>query len=154
MPKRSGKRGGRRAWPLAVAVVAGALALVGGLMALRGGGEAYRSFPNYTSFTNEELWRAYRFAASPQGEVLAYIPCYCGCVYHGHRDNRDCYVKRQTEEGTVYDSHAAGCSVCVAITLDVEALLQQGADLPSIRRAIDNRYGGLGPGTPTPYPGA
>jgi protein-disulfide isomerase len=51
---------------------------------------------------------AYRFAiANP--DVLEAIPCYCGCNQVGHVDNRMCYVRSESADGTVVlDDHAAG----------------------------------------------
>lgn len=42
-------------------------------------------------------------------EVLGYIPCYCGCVRDGHRDNFDCYVAEARVDGwVVLDTHGFG----------------------------------------------
>ncbi len=51
---------------------------------------------------------AYRFAiANP--EILAKLPCYCGCNQVGHENNRMCYVQSETADGqVVFDSHALG----------------------------------------------
>ena len=56
----------------------------------------------------EEVQEAYRFAvANP--EVLAVIPCYCGCGQAGHKNNRMCYVQSENPDGTVvFDDHAKG----------------------------------------------
>lgn len=49
---------------------------------------------------------AYAFAAR-QADVLQYIPCYCGCERHGHRSNRDCYVKGGNTQGLPnWDDHS------------------------------------------------
>jgi Protein of unknown function with PCYCGC motif len=45
---------------------------------------------------------AYRFAAE-HPEVLAYVPCYCGCERSGHRGNDDCFVTRRDEKGDVVE---------------------------------------------------
>jgi hypothetical protein len=54
-----------------------------------------------------ELQRLYRYALEHEAD-LRYIPCTCGCGSFGHRDNRHCYVKAATADGTVtFTSHAA-----------------------------------------------
>jgi hypothetical protein len=63
--------------------------------------QEYRQLPT-------EVQEAYRFAlANP--DILAKIPCYCGCGAIGHMDNYMCYVQRETASGRLLlDSHAAG----------------------------------------------
>lgn len=41
---------------------------------------------------------AYAYAAR-RGDVLEYMPCYCGCERQGHRSNKDCFVKGKTVAG-------------------------------------------------------
>jgi hypothetical protein len=49
---------------------------------------------------------AYAFAAT-QAEVLAHVPCYCGCERDGHRSNADCYLAGRTAaNGPVWNDHA------------------------------------------------
>jgi len=43
---------------------------------------------------------AYTFAAE-HPEVLAYVPCYCGCERGGHRGNDDCFVMARAANGDV-----------------------------------------------------
>jgi hypothetical protein len=43
---------------------------------------------------------AYRFAiANP--EVLAQLPCYCGCGGMGHKSDLDCFVEEFNPDGTI-----------------------------------------------------
>lgn len=95
---------------------------------------------------------AYRFAlANPQ--VLESIPCYCGCVNLGHRNNLECYLKPEsTPEQPVFDDHAVPCGVCVDITHDVMEMLDVTDSRTTIRAYIDSNYSQLAPGTDTPYP--
>jgi len=46
----------------------------------------------------EVVRQAYAYAAR-RGDVLQYMPCYCGCERQGHRSNRDCFVKSMTTTG-------------------------------------------------------
>jgi uncharacterized protein with PCYCGC motif len=55
-----------------------------------------------------EVQDAYRFAVSNYA-TLHWIPCYCGCVAQGHRDNFDCYVSEIKAGGwLVLETHAVG----------------------------------------------
>lgn len=49
---------------------------------------------------------AYRFAiANP--EILAKLPCYCGCGSEGHRSDLDCFIERFDPDGSiVFGYHA------------------------------------------------
>ena len=51
---------------------------------------------------------AYTFAAE-HPEVLAYVPCYCGCERSGHRGNDDCFVMARAANGDVtqWEPHGA-----------------------------------------------
>jgi hypothetical protein len=35
------------------------------------------------------------------GDLMRYMPCFCGCGADGHRSNRDCYVRRVRAGGSV-----------------------------------------------------
>ncbi len=96
---------------------------------------------------------AYRYAAM-NSDVLRYIPCFCGCgLSAGHVNNYDCFVKTANPDGSVIlDPHGLGCGTCVAITLEVIAMREQGMALRAIRAAIDDRWAATGPATKTPYP--
>lgn len=46
----------------------------------------------------KEIRTAYTYAAR-RGDILKYIPCYCGCEKEGHKSVEDCFVKERTPEG-------------------------------------------------------
>jgi hypothetical protein len=48
----------------------------------------------------------YRFAVE-HPEVLAFMPCTCGCGGLGHVATRSCYVKGETPDRVTFTSHAA-----------------------------------------------
>jgi hypothetical protein len=48
-----------------------------------------------------EVVRAVYTFAAEHPEVLAYVPCYCGCEREGHRGNDDCFVKARDAKGDV-----------------------------------------------------
>jgi hypothetical protein len=95
------------------------LLLLGMLLAGCGAGETSRArdgdtgtialapaegLPDYVQDAPPQVQEAYRFAlANP--EVLAQIPCYCGCNTQGHMNNLDCYVVPNTDGE--YEPHAA-----------------------------------------------
>ncbi len=89
--------------------------------------------------------QAYQFAiANP--EVLAQIPCFCGCGAMGHTSNYACYVAGENEDGSLeFDHHALGCSICVDITQDTMRILKEGKSVPEIRAYIERTYAQYGP---------
>jgi hypothetical protein len=110
------------------------------------------ALPDFIVNADHNFQIAYRFAIANPDELSKY-PCYCGCVYMDHMSNLDCYISEIGADGsTVFDNHAAGCGICVEITLDVIWLLNQGWESPQIRSYIDSHYGQRGPGTNTPLP--
>jgi hypothetical protein len=110
------------------------------------------ALPDFMHDADHEFKLAYRFAIANPDELAKY-PCYCGCVNIGHASNLDCYISEISADGVItFDSHAAGCGICVEITLDVMRLLNQGWESPQIRSYIDSHYSQRGPGTNTPLP--
>jgi hypothetical protein len=99
----------------------------------------------------------YDFAAQ-HPEVLKYVPCYCGCGSQGHKANESCFVARRDPKGNVleWDTHGFGCTICVDVAREAMQLYSSGADVNSIRAAIERKWTpGNGDGkTPTPMPPA
>jgi len=98
----------------------------------------------------------FEFAAR-HPEVLAYMPCYCGCEQLGHQGNHDCFVKGRAANGTVteWEAHGIGCAICIDVGREAMLLFKTGASVTAIRAAIEKRYGGNFPSsTPTPRPPA
>ncbi len=63
-------------------------------------------WPQLVTASPAKVRDAYRWAAVNE-ESLRYIPCYCGCVGQGHRDNFDCYVAEKRSGGwLVLSDHA------------------------------------------------
>ena len=90
------------AWALLAVVAIGVagLFLVGGLFG--GTPDGSRAFPTQGV---DPVSEAYSFAVE-HPEVLRYLPCYCGCVANGHRNNEECFVNSRLGDGTVIlDSH-------------------------------------------------
>jgi hypothetical protein len=73
-------------------------------------------------------------AAKDIPEILAELPCFCGCMKHyGHKNNLFCFS----------DSHGAGCNVCENIALDAKEMHSRGASIEEIKKAINDRYARL-----------
>jgi hypothetical protein len=99
----------------------------------------------------DEVRPYYAFAAR-HGDVLDYIPCYCGCTSEGHRSNHDCYVKERSADGRVLEwtPHGITCRIGLDITGDVSLWHEHGKPLRTIRRDIEDEYASRGTATPTP----
>jgi hypothetical protein len=113
--------------------------------------KAWATRPAYVR-QNARTEEAYAYAmASPQ--TLRWMPCYCGCGAMGHGSNLDCFFK-PTRDGLVpsFEEHASYCDICVETALLAKQMSGDGASLRTIRDAIDARFGGGAPGTPTELP--
>ena len=98
----------------------------------------------------------YDFAAQ-HPEVLKYVPCFCGCGSQGHKANESCFVARRDAKGNVleWDTHGFGCTICIDVAREAMQLYSSGADVKSIRAAIERRWAANAEGrTPTPAPPA
>jgi hypothetical protein len=98
----------------------------------------------------------YDFAAQ-HPEVLKYVPCFCGCGSQGHKANESCFVARRDPKGNVleWDTHGFGCTICIDVAREAMQLYSSGADVKSIRAAIERRWAANAEGrTPTPQPPA
>jgi hypothetical protein len=117
-------------------------------------GKTYH-FPDYV-FQNPQAPEAYAIATET-GEVLQYIPCYCGCGNEpfNHISVQDCFINpsKSNADQVVYSNHGAGCSTCINIVLEAKHGIQAGHSLDEIRQKIDEKYSELGVDpTPAPYP--
>jgi hypothetical protein len=99
----------------------------------------------------------YDFAAQ-HPEILSYVPCYCGCGSQGHKHNESCFVTRRDPRGNVleWDTHGFGCTICIDVAREAMQMYSSGADVHSIRAAIERKWtpGNAGGKTPTPLPPA
>lgn len=102
----------------------------------------------------DQIRTLYEFAAQ-YPEVLGYVPCYCGCESNGHTDNDTCFVKRRDAKGNVleWEPHGFGCNVCIDVGLEAMRMYRSGADVASIRTAIERKWTPTShTKTPTPMP--
>jgi len=97
----------------------------------------------------------YDFAAQ-HPEILSYVPCYCGCGADGHKHNESCFVAKRDARGNVteWDTHGFGCTICIDVAREAMQLHASGADVVSIRAAIEKKWtpGNAAGKTPTPFP--
>ncbi len=102
-------------------------------------------FPAY-AYNSAETLSAYKIAQR-MPDVLATIPCYCGCgLTHEHKNLRDCFFN---QDGS-FNDHGSNCHVCAAEALDVSAWHEEGLSPEQIRTQIDAKYSEYGNPTETP----
>jgi hypothetical protein len=61
--------------------------------------------PAFAQQAGAAVAEVYRFAASEDGKVLEWMPCYCGCGGIGHQHNRHCYIKQAQADTVTFTSH-------------------------------------------------
>jgi hypothetical protein len=89
-----------------------------------------RGRPHSLSGHDQDVQAAYNVARQ-RPELLAQLPCYCGCmVKSGHRNSLDCFKT----------THAAECNICIQTALDAARLADRGISLDGIRRYLRNVY--------------
>lgn len=114
---------GRRGCALLAVIAVAALSVLAGGCA-SGGGEpeptdfstrfsAYEPAPEPDGDLSKVVWPDFVTRAGPEvqalyafnienGELMRYMPCFCGCGGDaGHRNNRDCYVRQVNADGSV-----------------------------------------------------
>jgi hypothetical protein len=63
-------------------------------------------WPEFVLAAAPEVKALYEFQVT-HGDLMRYMPCFCGCGNSGHRNNRDCYIRRVNADGSVeFDSMA------------------------------------------------
>jgi hypothetical protein len=91
--------------------------------------------PNVTTMSPDQFSGRIRSsyeAAKEVPEVLAQLPCYCGCMMNsGHKNNLDCFR----------DNHGVECTMCQDIALDAREMWNDGFDIDRIRETVKQRYG-------------
>ena len=101
--------------------------------------------PDY-AYRSELSLKGYQIAVA-QGDLLAQLPCYCGCGEDPRYKNlRDCFIDANGE----FNSHAANCLICQQEAQDASGWREQGLSTKQIRERIDQTYEGRGKPTDTP----
>lgn len=57
-------------------------------------------WPEFVTRAGPEVKALYEFNIE-NGDLMRYMPCFCGCGDDGHRNNRDCYVRQVNPDGSV-----------------------------------------------------
>ncbi|MDQ3693745.1 MAG: PCYCGC domain-containing protein [Chloroflexota bacterium] len=58
-------------------------------------------WPDFVLRAEPDVKRLYEFQVL-NGGLMRYMPCFCGCKDEaGHRNNRDCYIKSVSADGSV-----------------------------------------------------
>jgi hypothetical protein len=58
-------------------------------------------WPDYVLDAPPEVKELYEFQVT-HGDLMRWMPCFCGCGRTaGHRNNRDCYIRRVNADGSV-----------------------------------------------------
>ena len=98
----------------------------------------------------QDLRGVYAYAAT-HADLLAQIPCFCGCAAQGHRSLLNCFVSRFRADGTpAWTDHSFDCEICVHIAREVMLMESQGLQAGQIQAAIDRQYAHGHVRTPTP----
>ncbi|MFQ5874459.1 MAG: PCYCGC motif-containing (lipo)protein [Dehalococcoidia bacterium] len=73
-----------------------------------GGSSTTEDAGDFLGKLDPEVREVYRYALE-RPNVLAYIPCYCGCENVGHGSSLDCFVDGFDSQGQpIFDSHGYG----------------------------------------------
>ena len=87
--------------------------------------------PSY--FAKDPKARAAYQVAKDMPEVLAELPCFCGCMTAlGHESNLFCFK----------DEHGSGCNICEDIALEARDMHDKGLSIERIKDAIRQHFAG------------
>ena len=101
--------------------------------------------PDY-AYRSAMALKGYQIAVAEK-DLLAVLPCYCGCGHDPQYKNlRDCFLDEKGE----FRSHGANCEVCQEEARDAAGWKAQGLSPKEIRQRIDKAYEGRGKPTDTP----
>ena len=145
-PLLSGGPAVRRGWLVVAPMLAVLLVAAGAaaLVAARGDGDTGGSHPMGPEATlelasvSEDVADHYRYAQVHQTD-LSVVPCFCGCEeFLAHENLYDCFVRT---DGAGYDSHAAGCGVCIGEAVVASQLLDAGTPPADVAARIVEQFG-------------
>lgn len=136
-----------RWWWLFVAPVVAVLVVAAGaaaLVAATGDGDdatehaMAAAAPLELASVSDEVAGHYRYAEAHPAE-LSEIPCFCGCEeFLAHQNLYDCFIRA---DGQGYDSHAAGCGVCIGEAAAASQLLDGGLSATDVAARIVEQFG-------------
>jgi hypothetical protein len=136
-----------RWWWLFVAPLIAVLVVGGGAVAIvvataERGADADHAMgaapPLELASVSEDIADHYRYAETHQAALSA-IPCFCGCEeFLAHEHLYDCFIRA---DGAGYDSHAAGCGVCIGEAAVASELLDAGTPAAEVAERIVEQFG-------------
>jgi hypothetical protein len=112
---------------------------------------AWERRPDYVRALPADWQAAYKFALE-RPDVIAWMPCNCGCGGEGHRSNLDCFFDRRESGEITFQEHGSYCDICVETSNLAAKMIGEGKSLAAIRAAVDATFGGGGHSTDTPLP--
>ena len=138
-------RPGVRWWLFVVPLLAVVVAAAGAVALVASEGDDERGAlptgaagPLELASVSEEIAGHYRYAAAHEAD-LSVVPCFCGCQeLLAHEDLYDCFIRA---DGAGYDSHAAGCGVCIGEAAVATALLDAGTPPTEVAVRIVEQFG-------------
>lgn len=87
---------------------------------------------------SEDVAVHYRYAETHRAD-LSLIPCFCGCEeFLAHENLYDCFIRT---DGAGFDSHAAGCGVCIGEAAVASQLLEAGTPATEVAERIIEEFG-------------
>ncbi len=105
-PRRSRSQSSKRSRALRIGGITAALVIVLVAAFWLLGDHSGITLPAY-AYRHQHIEEAYRFALRHR-DLLAQVPCACGCDAIGHRSNADCYIKEIRGNQVAWDPHGAG----------------------------------------------
>lgn len=91
------------------------------------------------NFIITDMQKASYNYASQIPKVLEQVKCWCGCDKHPpyHKNLRQCFI----DDSGAFDSHGAGCELCMAEAIDAYSWYKEGYTPEQISKMIDEKYG-------------
>jgi hypothetical protein len=136
-----------RWWWLLLAPLLAVLLVLAGVIAIAtiksDGGEAgdargAATAPLELASVSDDVADHYRYAETHRADFSS-IPCFCGCEeFLAHENLYDCFIRT---DGAGYDSHAAGCGVCVGEAALAADLLDGSTPPAEVAARIVEQFG-------------
>jgi Protein of unknown function with PCYCGC motif len=113
----------------------------------------HQPFPDYVLNSSAKVRETY-IMASKYPKVVASVPCFCGCLVEGHKNNMNCFIQKMGKNNAVeqWDSHGISCDICINIAQDAVQMHLDGKNPKEIYHLITEKYKDMGDPTPTPEP--
>lgn len=105
----------------------------------RPAGHSAGAAPLDLSTVSESIAGHYQYAKA-HADDFRQITCWCGCQqYLGHHNLEDCFIR--PDDGHGWESHAAGCGVCIGEAAIAAQMLDAGKTAAEIRAVVAAEFG-------------